>query len=436
MESRTYSTTARSIRRYQIVGLLVIIVLFGGVGGWAAYASISGAVIAAGTVTVESQAKKVQHLDGGIIAKIHVKDGDRVSAGERLVTLDDTETRANLAILTRRLAELEAELIRLKAERDEIDDLAVSPRLKQMFNDIDFESLVASQGRLFKSRRDTLRGRIRQLEQRIDQYGEQTLGLKAQIDAKTKQLDYVGQQLASLQTLEDKGLVTQPRIRSLQGQLASLEGERGKLVSDLAATRIRASEAAEQKIEIIADQRSRVLERLREVEAKIGELMEQRIAAQAKLKRIDIRAPKGGVVHAMNVNTIGGVIAPGDAVMEIVPVKDTVVITARIQSRDVDQISIDQPVKIRMSAYSQRNTPELTGRVTYVSADLEPTEADLPPQYKIKVAFDDGELARLSRKRVVPGMPVDVFVQTDQRTVLSYLVRPLSDQLMRAFREN
>ncbi|WP_246479611.1 HlyD family type I secretion periplasmic adaptor subunit [Kaustia mangrovi] len=425
----------RSLRVNIAVGFGIVVLMVAGVGGWAATAKLSGAVMGPGTVVVEGNVKRVQHRDGGIVGEIRVRDGDRVKANELLIRLDDTLTRANLAVVEKQIDQLSARRMRLAAERDGADGLSVPEALADRLADPEIAELVAAEKALFASRRSTLLGQKQQLRERIGQIRQETEGLVARRDAKDDELDLIEQELDGVTRLHEQGLVPFPRLAELARLKAQLAGERGQLVSDMARAAARITETELQILQLDQDLRTEVLTELRDVDGKLAELAEERIAALDKLTRIDIRAPQDGIVHELAVHTVGGVIAPGETIMLIVPDHDALVVEARIAPADIDQIHAGQEAALRFSAFNQRTTPEIAGRVRTVAADVSRNEKTGESWYVARIAIPPAERARLGGQRLVPGMPVETFVQTGERTALSYLMKPLADQIARAMRE-
>ncbi|MEM7619049.1 MAG: HlyD family type I secretion periplasmic adaptor subunit [Pseudomonadota bacterium] len=430
--------TAKALQVYSYTGLCLMVLLVCGIGGWAAWASISGAVIANGSIVVESNSKKVQHVDGGIVSEIHVKDGQQVKAGDLLLRLDETETRANLAIINAQLNELQASHARLQAERDEAQTIDFSERLtSQQKADLEIKKILSGQRKLFRARRLANQGKKDQLSERIGQLQQEITGLKAQQVSKQEQVKLILQELTSLKSLREKELVPVSRVLVLEREAAKLKGERGEHIASISRAQGQIGETRLRIIQIDQDQQTEVLTQLRETQTKIAELTERRIAAETKLKRTEIRAPQSGFVHQLNVHTIGGVISPREPAMLIIPEQDELVIEARVEPQHIDQVKIGQDALLRFSAFAQGTTPELNGEVITVSADLmRPRERDnMPPYYSVRVALAKNELKRLGNRKLIPGMPAEVFIKTGQRTALSYLLKPLSDQMMRSFRE-
>lgn len=428
--------TQSSLRRHQLAGYAALALLFTGFGGWAAFASISGAIMAPGQVVVESNAKQVQHLEGGLIAEILVGEGDRVTAGDVLLRLDGTETRAQLGILSARIDELAAKQARLEAERDGVAEVAFPPDLLERADDPQVARIVAGQSRLFEARRETAAGQKSQLRQKIIQLKDEIAGLQAQQSAKETQARLIASELADLTALREQGLVPASRVLALQREAARLEGERGQLIANVARIRGLINETNLQILQIDQEARTEVLRELRDVQAALSETVEKRVAAEARLHRIAVLAPQSGYVHQLNVHTVGGVIGPGQELMRIVPEGDRLLVEARLRPRDIDQVAIGQAAVARFSALDESTSPEITGTVRIVAADLSRDPASGQDYYSIRIELDDPERFGLAETQFVPGMPVEIFVSTGDRTPLNYLLKPLTDQIARAFRES
>ncbi len=426
--------TARAIRSYSFLGYFLIAVLFIGVGGWAAWASISGAVIAQGTVTVKGASKKIQHAEGGIVSEIHIQDGQYVKAGQVLIRLDETEIKANLQIVIARLNELFARQARLEAERDK-DSIIEFPNFLLEDKSRDMVQQIAGQKKLFNARKNANQGKKEQLEYRIVQLNHEIIGLEEQYKAKQKQTKLIEKELKALRILKEKDLVPAHRLLTLEREAARIAGALGEHVAAIARARGKESETRLSIIQIDQDFQTEVLSELRDVQTKIAEYVERKVAAETKMKRTEIRAPKDGYVHQLNVHTIGGVISASEPAMLIVPEQDQLEVEALIEPHSIDQIQVGQKAMLRFSAFDQRTTPELQGEVSKVSADLTRQSAESPAFYTARIRLSKAELDRIGDKKLKPGMPAEVFIQTGARTALSYLVKPLTDQLMRAFRE-
>lgn len=425
----------RSIHRHVRAGIILVVLLCGGVGGWAAATDISGALIAPGSLVVDSNVKKVQHPTGGIVGEVRVRDGDRVKIGDVVVRLDATITRANLAIVSKGLNELTARKSRLEAERDGAETVTFPAALLEREGDPDVASALVSERKLFQLRKSARVGQKSQLRERITQLQEQIEGLSAQATAKGREIELIARELEGVRQLWSKNLVPITRLTALERESTRLDGERAQLIATVAQTKGKITETELQIIQIEQDLSSEVAKETREIDGKIGEFVERKVTAEDQLKRIEIRAPQDGTVFQSAVHTVGGVIAAGDAIMLIVPDADNLIVEAKVNPQDIDQLQIGQKAVLRFSTFNQRTTPELIGTITRISADISTEQRTGASYYTIRIALPAAEVAQLGDVKLVPGMPVEAFVQTGGRTVLSYLIKPLADQVMRAFRE-
>jgi HlyD family secretion protein len=403
-------------------------------GGWAITTEIAGAVIASGSVVVDSSVKKVQHPTGGVVGQLHVRDGDQVKAGDIVVRLDDTVTRANAAVMAKSLDELRARQARLQAELNDLREIGFPAEVLDRSSDATVSRVLAGEQRLFESRRAARAGQKSQLAERIGQLEEQQRGLDEQVGAKKLEIDLIQRELESVRILWRQNLVQLSRLTTLERDYARLRGERGALLSSIAQVKGKVTETELQILQVDQDLRSEVGKDLGEVRAKISELVEKQVAAEDQLKRVDLVAPQDGTVHQLAVHTIGGVINAGEPVMLIVP-KERLIIEVKVAPNDIDQIRIGQSAILRLSAFNQRTTPELNGEVDRISADVVQEQKSSTSFYTARITFSDNELARLNGFALVPGMPVEAFLQTGARTVMSFLLKPLSDQIAKAWRE-
>jgi HlyD family secretion protein len=424
-----------SIRLHLIVGLTVVVLLAGGLGGWAATAEISGALIAPGSIVVESSVKKVQHPTGGVIGELRAHDGDIVKAGDVVVRLDDTVTKANLAIVTKNLDALWARAARLEAEQRGADKVVFPAMLLDRADDPDVKNLMTSETKLFEVRTTGRTGQKAQLRERITQLNEEIGGLNAQEQAKNQEIALVDKELVGVRSLYDQHLVQLTRLTTLERDGARLAGERAQYIASRAQARGKITETELQIIQVDKDMVSDVSKDLRDTNDKIGEYIERKVTAEDQLRRVDIRAPQDGMVEQSTVHTVGGVIAAGDAIMMIVPQADDLQVEAKVNPQDIDKLQIGERTLLRLSAFNQRTTPELNGVITRVSPDVTTDQRTGQSYYTIRVSMPPEEIARLGEVKLIPGMPVEAFVQTGNRTMLSYLIKPMHDQLMRAFRE-
>lgn len=429
------SGSLASIRRHLVAGVLIVLLLGVGVGGWAATVQISGALIAQGSVVVDQNVQKVQHPTGGIVGELRVRDGDRVKAGDILVRLDETVMRANLSIITKGLNELMARKARLEAERDGAEAIAFPPALLARTDDPDAVSAVRSEKRLFELRRTERSGQKAQLQQRMAQLNEEIGGIEAQQAAKSHEMTLIERELSGVRDLYAKNLVQLTRLTQLEREAARLGGERAQLVAAAAQSKGKIAEISLQIIQIDQNLSSEVAKEMRDIDGKLGEFVERKVTAEDQLRRTDIRAPQTGAVFQSAVHTVGGVISAGDPIMLIVPDADKLQVEAKVNPQDIDQLKIGQTAVLRFSAFNSRTTPEIEGNVTRVSADTSTDQRTGQSYYTIRIGLPPEKVAQLGDVRILPGMPVEAFVQTGDRTVISYLMKPLSDQFMRAFRE-
>jgi HlyD family secretion protein len=432
---RTKPGAQESIRLHLIIGLAIVLILAGGLGGWASTAEISGALIAPGSIVVESNVKKVQHPTGGVVGEVLARDGDLVKAGQVVVRLDDTVTKASLAIVVKTLDGLLARAARLQAEQQGLDKITFPKALLDRLDDPEVKNIIASETKLFEVRTNGRTGQKAQLHERITQLNEEISGLTAQEKAKDQEIALVQKELTGVHTLYDQHLVQLSRLTTLERDTARLNGERAQYIASRAQAKGKITETELQIIQVDKDMVSDVSKDLREANDKIGEFVERKVTAEDQLRRIEIRAPQDGMVLQSTVHTVGGVISAGDAVMLIVPQSDDLQVEAKVNPQDIDKLQIGQKTLLRLSAFNQRTTPELNGVVSRVSPDVSTDQRTGQSYYTIRVSMPPQEIARLGDAKLIPGMPVEAFVQTGDRTMLSYLIKPLSDQLMRAFRE-
>ncbi len=435
LKSGAVSANAR-IRGYMIGGFVVVFLLIGGFGVWAARTELAGAVIAGGVVVVDSSVKKVQHPTGGVVGEILVKNGDKVRAGDLVLRLDETVTRANLQMVSKQLDELVIREARLKAERDALSEFTLPADLAVRKDEPAIAEIMNGERSLFQSRKDTREGQKAQLKERIAQLNEEYAGVTAQIGSKSKEIELIGKELSSLEGLEQKQLVTTAKMMSLRREAARLEGEHGQLRAAAAQAKGKSAEIELQILRIDQEFRTDLVQELRENQSKQAELVERRVSAQDQLKRVDLRAPQSGTIHQLAVHTVGGVINPGEPIMLVVPEGDKLVIEARVAPHDIEQILQSQTALIRFSAFNQRTTPEIKGIIRSISADLTQDQRTGELYFISRIEIPDAELARLGENnKLVPGMPADVQITTQSRTALSYLLKPMQDQLAKAFKE-
>nr|WP_298688597.1 HlyD family type I secretion periplasmic adaptor subunit [uncultured Dongia sp.] len=429
------ATESWGIRGHVIAGSVLITLLFGVVGGWAAASDIAGAVVATGQVVVESNTKKVQHREGGLVAELLVREGDRVAAGQALLRMDATLPRANLEVIRNQLIELTARRLRLEAMRDGKAEIVLPPGFSIAGDRGKFDEALRAEQTLLSAQRDLRSQKQKQLKEQVAQIRQEMKGLTAQSASRDAQLQLISQELVGVHDLATKKLVPVTRVMALERDAERLNGEGGELTASIAQSRNKIAETEMQITQLDADMLAETLTELRDVSAKLAELAERHVAAEDQLRHIDVLAPRAGFVQEMAIHTIGGVVNPGETMMLIVPEEDRLIIEARIDPQHIDQVATGGEAFVRFSAFSQKTTPELVGTIYSLSADATLDEATGASFYLARLQFDRDALPADLRNRLVPGMPAEVYVQTGQRSVLSYFVKPLTDQLARTFRE-
>jgi HlyD family secretion protein len=401
---------------------------------WAGLVPLSGAVIVTGNLVVQSSVKKVQHPAGGVVSAIFVHNGSKVKAGDELLRLDKTSAHTNLQVIARQLDETRLRIARLNAERD-----GSEPRwpaeMSAELSAAERSRLLASEQGMFAQRASARRGRQELADSRIKQLEKQILGLEAQLASNQTQMTITAKELQNVEKLLKEKLVTMERLTALQREAARLEGIGGQLSSQIAETRNKVSEARLQGIQTDENFRSEVMRDLSEAQAKEGELFERKAAAEDQAKRTIVRAPAAGIVQELAVHTVGGVVSAGEVMMAVVPGDDALEIDARLSPDKIDQVHVGQSAHVRLSAFNARTTPELSGLVDTISADLVRDSQSGAGYYDIRITLPASEVSRLGKLQLVPGMPAEVFLQTGSRTMLSYLFKPITDQLSRMFRE-
>lgn len=427
--------TEWSVRRPLTLGLLALIILVGGFGSWAVTAQISGAVIASGLIEVDQNRQVVQHLDGGVVTDMMVHEGDVVNEGDLLLKLDAQDLQAQLSVVEGQLFEVLTRRARFEAERDGLDEMSFDPLLEEG-DPAAVDSLKAGQTNLFSARLDSVASSIEQLENRKDQIASQVRGIEAQQAALETQLALIIEELESQQTLLDRGLAQASVVLNLQREQARLQGQVGELEASIGGAGERITEIEIEILGLATTRREEAITRLRDLQFNELELRENRTTIVRQLERLDIRAPVSGIVYGMQVFGSRAVIRPADPLLFIVPQDRPLVITAQVAPTDIDVLTIGQEVSLRFSALDQRTTPELYGHVAVVSADAFTDDATQASYYRAEILLNDGELARLPEgTSLLPGMPVEAFIRTADRTPFNYLTRPLMDYIARIFRD-
>jgi HlyD family secretion protein len=424
-------------RRPMLVGLLSVAVLVGGFGTWSAFANIAGAVISNGQIEVDQNRQVVQHLDGGVVGSIEVEEGDLVEAGQVLLRLDRTTLVTQLNITESQLFEVIARRGRLEAERDGAESITFDPLLLEAADEnVSIGSLLEGQTRLLEARRETTAREIDQLGKRRVQITDQINGIESQSVALGRQLELIAEELAGQQDLLDRGLAQASRVLALQREDARLAGTLGQLGADKAQAEGRRTEIDLEVLKLEAGLREQAIRGLRDLQFRELELREERLALLEQINRLDIVAPVSGAVYGLTVHAPRSVLRPAEPVLYLVPQDRPLVITANVDPLHIDQLFVGQSVTLRFSALDQRRTPELFGELTRISADAFQDEVSGARYYRAEVALSAEQRTRLDPDvELRPGMPVEVFIRTDDRTPIGYLLKPLTDYFARAFRE-
>ena len=433
----TKAAKAWSTRRPVTYGLLTLVALVAGFGTWSVMTTISGAIVTSGQIEVEQNRQVVQHPDGGVVATINVAEGDTVAAGDLILTLDGAMIHSELAIVEGQFFEALARRARLEAERDNAaeltfakDLLAAAPQRAEVLEKIE------GQRRLFEARRESLASQTEQLDKRRDQIEQQIVGIDAQKQALSTQLMLLQQELTDQKVLLEGGLTQASRVLALQREVASLSGQLGELNATRAQAEGRITETEIEVLRLASDLREEANAQLRDSGAQELELAERRRALAERIARLEVRAPVSGIVLGLTVTTPRAVLRPADPVLYLIPQDRPLVIAAQVPPIHIDQIYVGQSVKLVFSAFSTNDTPELNGRVAVVSADALIDQRSQAPYYRAEIVLDPGELDKLAGQTLLPGMPVEAFIQTDARTPLAYLLKPFTDYFNRAFRES
>lgn len=425
-----------SLKRHSVVGLLGVIGLFGGLTAWAAFTDIQGAVIAGGSLIVEGFSKQVQHADGGIVTEINVRNDDAVEDGQVLLRLDDTAIKASLAVVNAQRNEALVIETRLLAELAGESDFALPAELAPIKDDAEIASRYATQQEILAARVRDQSGKVSQLNEQISQLDHQIEGLDIQLKAAEKQYEVIAARTADMEGLYAKNLVEAGQVSTLQLQLASAEGEKGRLIAAIAQTKATIAEKALQIEQITTEFTQRALDELQRTRQALAEATQQKVAAEDRVARTTIRAPQAGIVHESIVHTVGGVVGSGQTLMMIVPQSDDLLVGIHIDPMDIDQIQTGQRVHLRFSSLDQRKTPEAWGHIEQVSPDLVVEQQTGRRYYTANVRIEAEDKAKLPANiKLLPGMPVEAFVTTGERSVLDYLIHPFVAELQLAFRE-
>ncbi|MDB5660790.1 MAG: type secretion rane fusion protein HlyD family [Cypionkella sp.] len=427
---------AWSARRPVILGLVTVALLIFGFGGWSLTTEIDGAIVAGGQLEVEQNKQIVNHPDGGVVAEIAVKEAQAVKAGDLLIRLDGSLLQSELSIVEGQLFEMLARKARLEAERDDKDAPNFSGEIADLAKTrADVAEQIEGQRNLFFARKESLARQGDQLVKREGQITSQIEGIDAQIDALKQQLALIQQELTAQQTLLDKGLAQSSRVLELERNKASLQGSMGELISSKAQAEGRGTEIDLEVLRLAAVRREEASTQLRDLGPQALELVERRRALIERIARLEIRAPVSGLVLGLQVTSPRSVLRAAEPVLYIIPQDRPLVITAQIQPIHIDEVHVGQHVRLAFPAFSARTTPEIFGHVATISADALVDQRTQASYFRAEILLDEGELAKLKTQTLLPGMPVEAFIETGARSPMSYLLKPFTDYFKMAFRE-
>jgi HlyD family type I secretion membrane fusion protein len=431
-------TEAKPLRLKGVVGagLFVCLAFFGAFGGWAAFAPLDSAAVASGTVKVQGERKTVQHLEGGIIDQLLVKEGQEVKAGAVLLQLDDTQAKVRLGLLQGRHVSRMALAARLRAERDNLPEIQIPTELSAQSDDPSVLAAITAQISVFDARQTSLVSETKILQQRIIQTGEEVTGLRDEIATQDEQIELIDQEIAGLETLFKKGLTPLERLLNLKRLRAGIRGLRAKNSAAIARAKASVTEIRQRMIELRNRMLNEAVAELSEVETELFDLDQQRHAAEDVLRRTKLTAPVDGIVVGLNFHTSGGVIQPGEPVLDLVPVGEQLVIEARVLPDDIDVVKGGQSAQVRVTAFSQRDIMAMEGTVLTVSADSLMDERTGQTYYVAQIKINDSEMQKLSDLKMLPGMPAEVMIRVGSRSMVDYLMEPLLRTLRRSMRES
>jgi len=424
-----------SLNRHILSVWVLSVALVGGMGGWAASTSLSNAVVGHGTVIIDQNVKKIQHLTGGIVSELMATEGGHVQAGDVLLRLDSTSVKANLAIIDSNLAQLYVRRARLQVERIGATEFSADDIPANELDIAVSKNLIDGEVQLFNARRSSLVGMRKQLEERKAQLSEEIQGDTLQLASIDEATKLVDQEYDAAAKLYDQKIVTMQKVNGLKRQRVELDGNRGERLSSRAQAEGKIAEINLQILQLDEDRRTENSKDLTDVEAKTSEMQERRIAAVDQMNRLELRAPMSGRIYQMTVHTVGGVVNPGEVLMLLAPDQRDLTIEAKIATRDIDQLTLGQKVDIRFSAFDQKTTPEVQGDVVSISPDVVTEQRSGTDYYPVRIKPELASLQKLSNMKLYPGMPAEVFIKVADRSVLSYMTKPLMDQISHTFRE-
>jgi membrane fusion protein, type I secretion system len=440
-EGTWYESLPRSTKLPTAAGALIMAVMLMGFGVWGNLAPIAGAVVASGVFVVTGQNKIIQHLEGGMIREIYVREGDTVEAGQKLLELDDTAARAELQRLFLRRIRLTAIDARLQVEMREEQEIIWPPDVAHWLGSSpEVKEIVDSQQMAFTARRNNLNSDIKSIQESINALEERIQGSRVQLDAARRQIVLLDEEIVTKDKLVQAGLVRKPELMVLQRSKANLEGEVGRILGDIGDAKERIARAVEQINGARKTAIKTAVEQMHEVRGELADVRERMLSAKGVLDRVRVTAPVSGVVVKLRYHTQGGVVEPGKNIMELLPLRDELIIEARLRPQDIDSVKHGQTAMVRLTALNQRITPMVSGEVIYLSADTladEKKSQQVGPTdiYLVRVKLNSEESRNIPGFSPTPGMPAEVYIKTTERTFFQYIVRPIHDSMMRAFRE-
>ncbi|MBG1233593.1 HlyD family type I secretion periplasmic adaptor subunit [Aestuariivirga litoralis] len=433
--------TDADLRRLTLLGFAGIASMLGLFLAWTWFSDLNGAVVAQATIQAETYSKRIQHREGGNVLKILVKDGDSVTAGQELVLLDPAAIQSQVGIFSARLDELTVKRSALEAQRDGLASLTLPPAYQARAHEPALAAIISGQQRLLQSTLDSARDRQAQLNAQTDQINEQIKGHEAQMAADQTQLSLITSESDSLKPLQEKGLIPATRVLALERESARIAGEIGQLQASKASSLEKISEIKTQSLQIGEELRNQALNELRDTESKLSDAQGQLAASQSELDHTTIRAPIAGTVFQLTVHTDGGVITPGETLMMILPKDDALVLQAAVSPNDISHIHLGQQAELVFPAFDSRATPRIEAEVTNVAADttrpdVSRGDAQAQPFYAVRLVISASERLKLGTNQLKPGMMAEAFIQTEARSPMSYLLKPLLQQWNHAMREH
>jgi epimerase transport system membrane fusion protein len=423
-------------RQLRIVGYAIVLAIFGGLGGWSAFAPIDSAALAPGIVTVQSYRKTVQHLEGGIVRRLSVEEGQQVSEGDVLIELEGTQFQAEMEVLRVQQLALHAEEARLLAERDGAPTVVYPEPAGLPSDDARVIEVRQGQDTLFAARRKAYAGEVSVLEQTVTQLEAQIDGLQSVIRSKRSLLDSYSTEIDDLRGLLEDGFADRQKLRELERNSVEQQGEVAELIATSAAAEARINESRLRILQVEREFQTAVATQLGEVQARLADINERLAGAADRVERALIRAPVSGRVLQLAVHTVGGVIAPGQPLLDIVPELELLVVEAQISPLDIDRVQAGLPARLRFSGFKRSRVPEVMGTVTSVSADRLEDANTRTSYYRARVELEPGQMELLDGVELIPGMPVEAMINTGSRTLLGYLWEPVSESVTRSFRED